>query len=68
MNEKELGFTRYDLLVVLICDGYDKLSEDFKDYASKCEFLNTDHLMEKGFLNKDAKGKLVTKDIPELMD
>jgi hypothetical protein len=46
-----------DLIVVLVCDGYDKLPESFKEYAREHQFLDETILIEKGFMEENREGK-----------
>ena len=38
------------MVVVLVCDGYEKISESFKKYATDLNLLNVEVLKEKGFM------------------
>ena len=39
-NDTELNFKKDDLVVFLICDGYDSIPDSFKKYAKEKEFFN----------------------------
>jgi hypothetical protein len=48
--DKSLDLKKEDFVVFLICDGYDRIPESFKRYASEKQFFDIDVLIQKGFL------------------
>jgi cellulose synthase/poly-beta-1,6-N-acetylglucosamine synthase-like glycosyltransferase len=64
-----IKFKQQDLIVVLVCDGYDAVGQAFKDKATKFGFYDQEKLINRGFMKKDARsGKWTMKTMPELMD
>jgi hypothetical protein len=57
-----------DLVVVCVCDGYEKITEKFKEYATKSQFLDLDMLKDKGFMFEDRDGTWKMKTMQDLMD
>ena len=53
-------FTKDDMLVVVICDGYERIPESFKKMAREQEFLDEELLVAHGYMNKsvDETGKV----------
>lgn len=41
------------MVVVLVCDGYDKIPASFKKYASDNQFFDIEVLKQRGFMYKD---------------
>ena len=56
------------MIVVLICDGYEKIPESFKEYATRNQFFDIDVLIEKGFMYEDRDGNYKMKTMHDLMD
>lgn len=50
ISDKELSFTKKDVLVFLICDGLEKLPDSFLKYAKEKEFFDEELLKEKNFM------------------
>ena len=42
--DNDLGFKKEDFVVFLICDGYDRIPESFKEYATDKNFFDLDIL------------------------
>ena len=42
--DKSVGMRQEDLVVVLVCDGYEKLTEKFKEFATKYKFFDIKYL------------------------
>ena len=49
-------FTKDDFLVVVVCDGYEKIPESFKELAREKGFLDEEILVQKGYMTVDRKG------------
>ena len=54
--------------MVCVCDGFDKIPESFKKYATKNQFLDIEILKEKGYMFEDRDGTWKMKTMDELMD
>jgi len=39
-NDESLNFKKDDFIVFLICDGYDRIPESFKKFASEKNFFD----------------------------
>jgi hypothetical protein len=48
--DPDIKMRQEDLVVVLVCDGYEKIPESFKKYATENQFLDIEVLKEKGFM------------------
>lgn len=66
-QDKSLNFTKDDMVVVLVCDGFDRLTPTFKQFATDKQFYDEEVLIEKGFMNQDRTGKWVMKEVDELV-
>ena len=62
------AFTKDDFTIVLVCDGYDKITEDFKKFARERHFLDEQSLVDRGFMYKDRDGKFRMKPMRDLFD
>lgn len=67
-SDDELCFKKEDLLVFLICDGFDRIPESFKAFATEKHFFNIEHLIEKGFVEQNRDKKWKMKDMRDIMD
>jgi cellulose synthase/poly-beta-1,6-N-acetylglucosamine synthase-like glycosyltransferase len=56
------------MLVVLICDGHERIPESFKKLARDKQFLDEHLLAARGFMTQDKDGQLKMKQIKDLMD
>ena len=54
--------------MVCVCDGFDKVPESFKKYATDHKFFDINILKEKGFMQKGRDGTWRMKAMQELMD
>jgi hypothetical protein len=71
-----LEFNKNDMIVFLICDGYDNIKDDFKAYMSKHHLFDFDGISNSGFMQEnkstDEKGNPVSKwsmrDMKDLVD
>jgi cellulose synthase/poly-beta-1,6-N-acetylglucosamine synthase-like glycosyltransferase len=62
-------FTKDDFLVVVVCDGYDRIPESFKALAREKGFLDEDLLINKGFMKQDPRnGTYKMKPLRDIMD
>lgn len=66
--DPKIGMKQEDLIVVLVADGFDKIPESFKKYATEKQFLDVEILKEKGFMFKDRDGTWKMKTMNDLMD
>ena len=55
-------------MVVLVCDGYDKISEKFKKYATEHQFFDIEVLKQRGFMYKDRDDVWKMKTMSDVMD
>lgn len=55
-SDKKIAMRQQDIVVVCVCDGFDKIPQSFKDYATKHKFLNVDYLQDNGYMKKDRDG------------
>jgi len=49
MNEGMM-LRQEDIVIVCVCDGFDKIPESFKKYATSCGFFDEQILRDKGFM------------------
>jgi Chitin synthase len=49
-NDESLDFKKDDFIVFLICDGYDRIPDSFKKYATEKNFFSFETLRDKNFL------------------
>ena len=61
-------FTKQDLTVVLVCDGYERIPESFKKYARDKGFLDEEQLVGQGFMTKDAEGVFKPRSLDNIME
>jgi len=66
--DEKTAFTKDDFLVVVICDGYERIPESLKVLARDKGFLDEEQLFQKGFmdLNRDQEFKM--KNMRDVMD
>ena len=60
-------FTKDDLCVLVVCDGYERIPESFKNYARSKGFLDENRLVEQGFMTC-VDGVYKMKDISDCME
>ena len=66
--DKNVGMRQQDLVVVLVCDGYEKITEKFKEYATKHKFFDIKYLQNNGYMKQDDRtGEWKMKTMQELM-
>lgn len=66
--DPDLKFKKQDFVVFLICDGYDRIPESFKKYATEKQFFDANVMESAGFMIRDKSGKLKMKEMADLMD
>jgi len=49
-KDPKLEFTKHDLCIFLVCDGYQAIPESFKKLGTEKGFFNEDILRRKGFM------------------
>lgn len=67
-NDTNLDFKKDDMVVFLICDGYERITESFKKYAKEKGFFDAETLQDRQFLEQDRDKKWKMKDMRDLMD
>ena len=67
-HDKSAKFTKDDFLVVLVCDGYDRIPDSLKRLAREKGFLDEELLIEKNFMFKDRKGNYKMRPLRDVMD
>ena len=61
--------TKDDFLIFIVCDGYDRIPESFKQLGRDKGFLNEQMLIDEGFMTQDPKTQQFKfRDIKDLMD
>lgn len=66
--DPDMKYKKEDMLVFLICDGYDRITQQFKEFAAQKGFFDEQLLIDKGFMAQDRGGKWKMKDMRDLMD
>ena len=67
-EDKNNEFTKDDFNIFIICDGYERIPESFKEYARNLGILNETNLEKRGFMERNSTGILKMKEIDNLMD
>lgn len=69
-EDERYKLTKDDFTVVLICDGYDRIPESFKNHARDKGFLDEEILVTKGFMEKteDKKPTYKMRPLRDIMD
>ena len=58
-----------DFLIFIVCDGYDRIPDCFKELAREKGFLDETILEQKGFMEKDPRsGALKMRPLRDIMD
>jgi cellulose synthase/poly-beta-1,6-N-acetylglucosamine synthase-like glycosyltransferase len=65
--DKDIKMRKPDMIVVCVCDGFEKIPESFRKYATKKQFLDVDILLQKGFMTQDRDGQLKMKTMDEVV-
>ena len=55
------------MIVVCICDGFERIPDSFKKYATEHRFLDVEQLITKGFMQQE-EGEWKMKTMEDLMD
>ena len=66
--DPDIKMKQRDLVVVLVCDGYEKIPDSFKKYATEHNLLDLNILKEKGFMEQNRDGKWQMKTMDDLVD
>ena len=67
--DENFNLTKDDFLIFIVCDGYDRIPDDFKELSREKGWLDEKVLIDKGFMSKDPRdGKLKMRPIDEIMD
>ena len=67
--DPEIRMRQKDMVVVCICDGFERIPDSFKEFATANKFLNVELLKQKGFMYEDKQdGKWKMKSMEDLMD
>ena len=66
--DPDIRMKQEDLIVVCVADGYDKIPESFKKYATDNQFLDVEVLKKRGFMFEDRDGVWKMKTMSDLMD
>ena len=67
-SDEDLNLRQHDMIVVCVCDGFEKIPESFKKYAEKYKFLDEQLLRDKGYMEKDRSGNWKMKTMQDLMN
>lgn len=67
-EDERYGLTKDDFNVTIICDGYDRIPEEFKQNARDKGFLDEELLVSRGYMSKDDKGVFKMRDLKQIMD
>lgn len=68
-QDPKIRMKRNDLLVVLCCDGFDKIPESFIDYLTELKALDSKLLRDKGYAEQDeATGRTKMRPIQDFME
>ena len=55
-HDASLDFQERDIMVVLVCDGFDKLSKEFKEFAREKQFYDEEQMKRGSFLKTNSEG------------
>ena len=66
--DPDIKMRQQDLVVVCVCDGFDKIPDSFKKFAKEHSFLDEDILKLKGFMKEERDGTWKMKSMNEIMD
>ena len=59
--DEDLNLRQQDMVVVCVCDGFDKIPQSFRKYATRLGFLDEELLKQKDFMKQDRDGKWTMK-------
>lgn len=66
--DPKVKMRQQDLVVVCVCDGFDKISDSFKKFATQNKFFDINILKKKGFMEKDRDNNWKMKTMEDIMD
>ena len=66
--DEKTKFKKDDFLVVVVCDGYERIPNSFKKFARQKNLLNEELLLKEGFMTKDTNGNFQMKSMREILD
>ena len=70
--DKATKFTHTDMIVCLVCDGFDKIPKDMKEYMRKYKLFDERLMQEKGFMKyheeDEGKGRWKMRPIKECLE
>ena len=66
--DPKTNFTKDDFLVVVICDGYERIPASFKAMAREKQLLDEEVLFQKGFMDVGREGEFKMKNMRDIMD
>ena len=52
-SDKKFQISKDDFLIFIVCDGYDRIPDSFKENARSKGFLDESILEHKGFMERD---------------
>ena len=61
MRDPDVEFSASDMVIVVVCDGFEQITEEFKKYALKYKLMDQRVLEKKGFYvhdNRSGKWKM----------
>lgn len=67
-NDPTMNFKKDDMFVFLICDGFERIPDSFKKYATEKGFFDIDTLIEKKFVVEDRDKKWKMKNMKDITD
>ena len=66
--DPDVQMQQQDMVVCVICDGFEQIKQGFKDYATEHKFFDIEKLKSRGFMEEDRDGKWKMKTMQDLMD
>ena len=67
-DDTSLNFKSEDMVVFLICDGFDRITDDFKQFAKDKGLFNWDFIKEAGYMKENRQGNWVMKDMLDIIE
>ena len=67
-EDEKYGLTKVDFCVTIVCDGYDRIPESFKQHARDKGFLDEELLVSRGLMECSDKGVYKMKNLRDVMD
>jgi len=65
--DPDLKLRQQEFVVVLVCDGYDNVTDSFKKFAKTHGFFDEQIMRDKGYMYKDNRGDWKMKTMRQLM-